>query len=244
MDYASNEDAETSAIAFVAGLAPEIERLLGDRLIGVYRIGSLAHAGFSRRYSDVDIAIFAERGLTPADIDAIRTADTELSREWASKLSIFWSDEAFTLGRFPPLDRLDLIEHGVPVLVRRSLKPPRPTLDEIRTYLAGAPFENWSKAAHRFATAEGIETNDRKAYVRAHLYPARFVLSWQTGGIGSNDDAVAYLRSYPPPGLDIGLIKEALRIRQAAEDPDVLFPRRTSLPSQVEACRRLIESVA
>lgn len=241
MDYASNDEARESANAFVSALAPMIDRGLGDRLIGIYRIGSLAHSGFSRRYSDVDLALLAASGLAPAELDAIRSAGAQLSSDWASKLSIFWSDETFSIGRLPPLDRLDLIEHGFPVLVHRVLKPPRPTQDEIRAYLAGAPFENWARVAQRFATADTLEPRDRKAYLRAHLYPARFVLSWKTGRIASNDDAVAYLRSDPPPGLDAGLIEEALRIRQAAADPDVLFPDRTSLPSQVAACRRLIE---
>ena len=33
---------------------------LGQRLVGAYLIGSLAHGGFSARYSDIDMALIAE----------------------------------------------------------------------------------------------------------------------------------------------------------------------------------------
>jgi len=57
-----------------------------------------------------------------------------------------------------------------------------------------------------------------------------------TGCIGSNDDAVTFLTERPMPGLDIDLITRALRCREAAGDPDVLFPARTVLPTQFDAC--------
>ena len=61
-----------------------------------------------------------------------------------------------------------------------------------------------------------------------------------TGLIGSNDDALAFLSEARPAGLDVSLITRALQCRQAAADPDSLFPARTMLPSQVDACAALI----
>jgi predicted nucleotidyltransferase len=43
-------------------------------LLGAYLIGSLAHAGFSRRYSDIDIALVTETGLSPPALDRITRA--------------------------------------------------------------------------------------------------------------------------------------------------------------------------
>jgi hypothetical protein len=40
--------------------------------------------------------------------------------------------------------------------------------------------------------------------------------------------------------LDVDLITRALQCRQADADPDFLFPERTKLPFQVEACATLL----
>jgi predicted nucleotidyltransferase len=39
-----------------------VEEALSRELLGAYLIGSLAHAGFSRRYSHIDIALVTEAG--------------------------------------------------------------------------------------------------------------------------------------------------------------------------------------
>jgi hypothetical protein len=123
---------------------------------------------------------------------------------------------------------------------RERVRPVRPTLEEIQHYLGGAPFANWTEQARRFATAETLEPKDRKAYLRTLLYPGRFCYSWMTGRIGSNDDAVAFLGKRCPARLDLSLIIRALECRQADADPDSLFPARTTLPSQVDACAALL----
>ena len=81
-----------------------------------------------------------------------------------------------------------------------------------------------------------LDAKDRKAYLRALLYPARLCFSYATGLMTSNDDAVAYLREQTPPGLDLAPIERALQCRQAAADPDSLFDLRNRLPAQVDAC--------
>jgi hypothetical protein len=65
-----------------------------------------------------------------------------------------------------------------------------------------------------------------------------------TGRIGSNDDAVTYLRKVRPAMLDLTQMTRALEYRQAGADPDPLFGSRTSLPSQVDACVTLISRQA
>src|SRR5436853_3468534 len=96
------------------------------RLIGIYLIGSLAHGGFSRRYSDVDIAVITENGLSPSVLDRMRADAVSVSEELAAKLSIFWSDRAFSIGRFPPLDRADYLDHAVTLMEREHVVPARP----------------------------------------------------------------------------------------------------------------------
>jgi hypothetical protein len=210
-------------------------------------VGSLAHGGFSRRYSDLDLALVVEDGLSDADLASIRAIAAGLSTEWTGKLSIFWSDRSFSLGRFPPLDRVDLIDYGVGLVVRERIRPPRPSLAEIHQYLSGAPLESWSAAANRFAAADALAEKDRKPYLRALLYPARFVMSWQTGRMASNDEAVAYCanaagHSLARHDMDTDLLQRALDCRRVAADPDSLFAERARLPAQVEACRRLVSA--
>ena len=57
MNDTKNELARTESLAFAHALAPSYSTQLGERLIGAYLIGSLAHGGFSHRYSDIDVAL-------------------------------------------------------------------------------------------------------------------------------------------------------------------------------------------
>jgi hypothetical protein len=57
--------------------------------------------------------------------------------------------------------------------------------------------------------------------------------------MGSNDDAVAFLKETHPARLDVELIARALQCRRAAADPDSLFPARGMLASQFDACASL-----
>ena len=91
-----DDAAAATARDFAAALAVRWHARLGDALLGVYLIGSLAHGGFSRRYSDIDVAVITEAGLTPADFDAMRADAVAISSELAAKLSIFWTDRTFS----------------------------------------------------------------------------------------------------------------------------------------------------
>jgi predicted nucleotidyltransferase len=240
MQRTTDESARTSAIDFADRIVALWQGALGSELLGAYLIGSLAHGGFSARYSDVDIALITEAGLSQQALDDGRGRATALSADWGPKLSVFWADRHFSVGRLPPLDRIDYLDHGVALVERQRLRPGRPSLDEIRRYLGDAPFANWAAQARHFAAAESLEPKDRKAYLRTLLYPARFCYSWLTGRMGSNDDAVAFVREAVRVRLDVNLLADALQCRQANADPDPLFPARTSLPSQVDACATLV----
>lgn len=241
MRIMTDTSAHHAAISFANRIVPVWQATLGPELLGVYLMGSLAHGGFSRRYSDIDMAVVTETGLPTQALDYVRGEATTLSADFGSRLSVFWTDRHFSLGRFPPLDRVDYLDHAVALVEHHSVRPTRPPLEEIRRYLADAPFANWSTAARRFATALVLEPQDRKAFLRTVLYPARFCYSWMTGRMGSNDEAVAFLGEACPDRFDVSLISRALECRQACADPDPLFPARTSLPSQVDACMALLQ---
>ena len=113
-------------------------------------------------------------------------------------------------------------------------------LNEVRAYLTGAPFANWARGADAFAASELLAPTDRKSYLRALLYPARFMTSFMTGTMASNEAAVARLDAFAPPGLDVDLIRRALDCRRAASDPDALFPARMLLRRQVAAVAQFV----
>lgn len=233
--------AREEALAFVAAMERFWRARLGDDLLGLYLLGSLAHGGFNSRYSDIDVAVITESGLDDDLLAESRAEAETVSPALALKLSIFWTDRAFATGRFPPLDRVDYLDHGRALYERERIAPARPGTCEIRAWLAGAPFARWKERALAFAGAETLGPAEHKPYLRAQLYPARFAYSWITGDMASNDTAVAYLRDAPPDGLDIALLERALACRHAAADPDALFAERGALPAQVAACERLMD---
>ena len=236
-----NNSAAATAREFARAVGDQWEARLGaGGLLGVYLIGSLAHGGFSRRYSDIDMALIVETPISPAVLDTLRADAANISNEFAAKLSIFWADRGFGAGRLPVLDRIDYLEHAVALREHARVAPSRPTFAEVRSYLSGAPFANWGVDAERFASDKMLEPKHHKSFLRTLLYPARLVYSWTTGRMGSNDDAVAFLANHAPPGLDVTVITQALECRRAAADPDHLFPARSALPHQVAACAQLI----
>jgi predicted nucleotidyltransferase len=231
--------ARNGAIEFACRLAKQWQEALGAELIGAYLIGSLAHRGFSTRYSDIDLALITEAGLSAPALDRLRSDAVALSADWGPKTSVFWADRHFSVGRFPPLDRVDYLDHAVALMERERVRPARPTLEDIRHYLRGAPFAAWAERARSFATAQALAPKDHKPYLRTLLYPGRFCFSWMTGRMGSNDEAVAFLSERRVAGLDLGLLEDALACRQSAADPDALFSAREMLPSQIDACAAL-----
>lgn len=237
----SDQETRDKAVALAQGVADFVEDQLGNELLGFYLLGSLAHGGFNRRYSDIDVGMVAEDGIDETLSTAIKSEAVKLSPALASKLSLFWSNRSFSTGRFPPLDRLDFLDNAVPLLERERVVIDRPTLTDVRAYLRGPPFENWAVNTKKFADLTTLEPENHKPYLRAHLYPARFAYSWLTGKMASNDDAVDYLLANPPDELDLELISRALEIRHAAADPDALFEDRAALASQVDACALLMD---
>src|SRR5262249_6196524 len=156
-------------------------------------------------------------------LELIKGRIARRSLDLSTKLSVFWADETFSIGRFPPLDRIDYLDHRIPLLERRRLLPERPTLGQVRSYLSGEPLTTWRRQATRLASLAALAPEDHKAYLRALLYPARFLYSWETGKVASNDDAVGYVERRALPCLDVTLVRRALDCRNAGQDASPLF---------------------
>jgi hypothetical protein len=196
----------------------------GARLIAAYALGSLAHGGFSPLVSDIDLGLIVADPLRGGDPEAIQAvADAERSSggsELAERLSVFWGTPA-TLrgerdgGRFPALDRLDLIENGRLLRGREARAGlSRPSSGELLItgsefaldFLAGIRRGAGGPAGQGLGSirpaGEGAEKEIRcpqrlvargvRRLTKLVLFPVRFLFTAATGRVGTNDAAVAY----------------------------------------------------
>ena len=234
-----DDQAAAAARDFAATLAPRWQALLGDALLGVYLLGSLAHGGFSRRYSDIDVAVVTEDGLTPADFDAMRADAGALSSELAAKLSIFWTDRTFSAGRFPPLDRADYLDHGVALFERERVTPPRPGLAEVRALshrqaVRGLVAGRGAVRRARRARAEIAQAVSARASLsRALRLQLHDRAAWDRTMTRWSGSRIARCR-----GSTSRSIARALDIRRAAADPDALFAARGAPAAAGRGLRR------
>jgi predicted nucleotidyltransferase len=202
----------------------------GPRLEAAYALGSLAHGGFSSLVSDVDFGLILADPLT--EDDAKRVAELgaqvrETETPLADRLSVFWGSQSSlrsggSPGRFPPLDRLDLIRHGRLLHGRDAREGlPVPTHQDLvlaaaRMLLGLVERNNLTESARNPAdlVAKGPRT-----YTKSVLFPVRFLYTARTGEIGRNHDAAAHIvEHHPGPAAD--LAGAALRWRTAPATPD------------------------
>ena len=203
-------------------------QLWPERLVAVYALGSLAHGGFGA-VSDVDIALVLADPLVPSDAQGVhRLADlvSATLKPFADRLSVFWGSIASLTGasaggRFPPLDRLDLVTYGRLLTgsdIRSRLRSP--TRKEL--VIGGAEF-----ALSRLGTddvigmlkrPEALLRSEAKTLTKLVLYPVRFLFTARTGEVGRNDAAVALYASSARSAAT-GLARMALAWRNAAPSP-------------------------
>jgi predicted nucleotidyltransferase len=187
----------------------------GDRLVAAYALGSLAHGGFSPLVSDVDLGLVLADPLAPADADAVERVAATLRAGGSSlheRLSVFWGtpatlrDEAAG-GRFPPLDRLDLIQHGR-LLRGTDVRAGLPQPSRADLLVAGAEFALVSLAGERDVEAvrrpETLYDQGVPRVTKLVLFPVRFLYSAETGLVGTNHAAVEhYLAAGGAPGVEL-----------------------------------------
>jgi len=232
----------------LAEAAAAYRAVLGDRLLAAYALGSLAHGGFSELVSDIDLGLIVDDPLQPGDGETIQAAAETEKRKGSplhERLSVFWGTPT-TLrgehegGRFPALDRLDLIENGRLLAgcddARRGL--PVPSASELLItgaqfaldYLAGIrrprPRATEELGSMRLADEDAIEeilspelllSGGVRRVTKLVLFPVRFLYTAATGRVGTNDAGVArYLKDDQAPSAN--LVTAALTWRAAAPD--------------------------
>ena len=190
-----------------------------DRFLAAYAMGSLARGGFSPLASDVDFGLLIRSPLNARDVAAITRIHTQVAGtglDLCDRLSIFWGSPdslsgAETGGRFPPFDRLDLLDHARLIKGKDTHTViPRPTSRELE--VEGISFAlEYLGAPERLA-----EYHDPARLLgqgvlylsKTVLYPARFLYTLQTGRVAGNNVAVDKFVD-DNTGADAELVKAA-----------------------------------
>ena len=247
--------------AVLAAAVDAYQAAFGARLTAAYALGSLAHGGFSPLVSDVDLGLILRDPYRPAGrltvrrvARAVRAGGSPLHQ----RLSVFWGTPS-TLrgaargGRFPPLDRLDLLEHGR-LLTGQDAREvvARPGRTELLVagaqfalgYLGGDPgrrgrLTGWAQrpgggdsVLAQVRTPSLLAARGPRQVTKVVLFPVRFLFTAQTGQVGTNALAAEhYLASDGLPGAE--LVAAALAWRReppAAETATATLLARDLLP--------------
>ncbi len=198
-------------------------------------MGSLARGGFSPLVSDVDFGLLLKGPLLDrdtVDVAAIHEQVKGSDLPLGERLSIFWGSPASLCdvepgGRFPPFDKLDLLEHARLIKGEESREGiPRPAPRELE--VDGMRFAlDYLGAENRLPEYRDPALLLKKGELylsKTVLYPARFLYTLQTGGVAGNDVAVEkFIHENTGPAAD--LVKAAYAWRQG-EQPEPANAKR------------------
>ena len=215
--------------AVVRSVHEEAAAAFGGRCVAVYLMGSLARGGFSEAASDIDLGVVLAGPLEARDGDriaGIAGRARQSGRAVPNAVSMFWgSVESLNGlapgGRFPPFDRLDLIDSGLLLHgadVRSELLRP----DQRELVVAGAVFaldklRNDDRLAE-FDDVERIVAQGLVHLTKTVLFPARLIYLERTGRVAGNDLSAEYYRDRFD-GPDAELVGHAMRWRSEPLPP-------------------------
>jgi hypothetical protein len=133
-----------------------------------------------------------------------------------------------------------MLDHGVALL--HGIKPDfrRPTKEEIHQEQLQSIERSWKSRLPELNRLTSLEPKDRKPYIRAILYAARLIYTWDNLAVDSNDRAVEYLHKVQPPGLDLKPIDLALACRNEKCTAEDVFALRADLVRQCESAVKYI----
>jgi hypothetical protein len=233
---------------------------LGSRLIAGYALGSLAHGGFSPLVSDVDVGLVLQDPLGAKDYltihavaRSLRTGRSALDK----RLSVFWGTPS-TLrgqrrgGRFPPLDRLDLLDHGL-LLTGRDARACVARPGQAELLAAGAEFAlgylggtrtlpgrvrdrarlwaDHSSALDEIRNPPRLVSRGPRRLTKIVLFPVRFLFTAETGQVGTNTLAAAhYLAASDAPSTTLVAAGLAWRLAAPADDEATALLGRELIP--------------
>ena len=232
----------------------------GRRVVGAYVLGSLAHGGFAPEASDVDLALILDR--VDPDLDTamaeIRAGVRErLGTALASRLSLFWSSWAelalpHPQGRFPLVDRIDLVETGRCLQGEdRRVEVVLPVGEDRRHALvveaAAFMLDKLAVPAkdRLLADPAALVAMGTREVTKAVLFPVRFLYTLRTGLADGNEPAVRWYVSQPDVAA-ASLAAAALLWRDRGLEPATALEllQRELLPLYLELTSRYAQALA
>ena len=194
-----------------------------DRCIAIYIMGSLARGGFSERVSDIDIGIILAGDLETQDgdrIDNIQKSVMEKHSLVCNRLSIFWGsvdslNGAASTGRYPPFDRLDLIDHGLILAgtdIRDKLVRPSHKELEIASAKFALGFLGDQTRINDLRNPSQIVEKGVLYVTKFVLFPPRFIYLAETGHVAGNEESVKFY-AVRYNGMDAELVRCAFAWR-------------------------------
>jgi hypothetical protein len=272
-DTPASWDAQADARQGEAVLARAVaacRAALGSRLIAGYALGSLAHGGFSPLVSDVDLGLILRDPLRAHDPVTIRRVARSVRAGGSAldeRLSVFWGTPS-TLrgqrhgGRFPPLDRLDLLDHGQ-LLTGQDARSGVARPDQAELLVAGAEFALGYLGGARslpgrlrdlpgrlrdrarlrrpdddvlneIRTPSRLVSRGPRRLTKIVLFPVRFLFTAQTGQVGTNALAAEHHLARPhAPAATLVTAALAWRLEPPARDEAVALLGRELIPLYV-----------
>jgi hypothetical protein len=236
---------------------------LGSRLIAGYALGSLAHGGFSPLVSDVDLGLILQDPLRATDrmtiyqvARSVRAGGSGLHE----RLSVFWGTPS-TLrgqgrgGRFPPLDRLDLLDYGR-LLTGRDVRSSVARPEQAELLVAGAEFalgylggarklpyrlRDWARlrpqhgnVLNEIRAPSRLVSRGPRRLTKIVLFPVRFLFTAETGQVGTNTLAAGhYLASAHAPATALVTAALTWRLEPPAADEATALLGRELIPLYV-----------
>jgi len=237
---------------------------LGARLIAGYALGSLAHGGFSSLVSDVDLGLILQDPLKATDRMIVRRVARSVRAAGPGlheRLSVVWGTPSTLAGpdgggRFPPLDRLDLLENGR-LLTGRDARSGVARPDQAELLVAGAEFAlgylggartrpdrlrdlarlrfRHDDAVDEIRVPSRLVSRGPRRLTKVVLFPVRFLFTAETGQVGTNARAAEhYLASANAPAATLVAAALAWRLAPPADDEATALLGRELIPLYVQ----------
>jgi hypothetical protein len=237
---------------------------LGSRLIAGYALGSLAHGGFSALVSDVDLGLILHDPVTVKDRVTVRAVARSVKAGGSAldqRLSVFWGTPATLAGqrrggRFPPLDRLDLLDYGR-LLTGQDLRSVAARPDQAELLVAGAEFalgylggavklpgrlRSWARlrrpddtVLNEIRTPSRLVSRGPRRLTKIVLFPVRFLFTAETGQVGTNTLATEhYLASANPAAAALVSAALAWRLEPPAAGEATALLSRELIPLYIQ----------
>src|SRR3990167_5082577 len=178
------------------------KEIFRSRLLSYYVIGSLAHGGFSPLVSDVDIAIITTdyNNADAKHIEQISNFVIKCDLPLCDRISIFWSNvrdlSVSTLksgrGRFPAIDKLDLLNYGILFYgkdIKNQLNRPEIHNILIDSSTFAIKYLLNDEMLTEIGESELLITRDARKLTKIVLFPIRLLYTLKTHRIGQNEHA-------------------------------------------------------